>query len=177
MKKTLLVALTVALALISLGLTSCNENPVEPQEVSYFMNTRAFDQISYRNVIQSVSGNAHVMGDPFGKTVTFDIRKNADGSVHGWYNASVRGPGGADIKVRLECLHVVGNQAWAGGTIVEAVNPNNIGRAVSMRFIDNGEGVNAPPDEFGGIWQDYDCATEPDLSTRQVIIGNLQVRG
>ena len=182
MKKTLLVAPAVVLALISLGLTSCTENTVEPQEVSYSMDTRSldtrsFDQISYGKVIQSVSGNAHVMDEPVEKTVTFDIRKYADGSVYGWYNASVRGRGGADIKVRLDCLHVVGNQAWTGGTIVEAVNPNNIGRAVSMRFIDNGEGVNAPPDEFGGIWQDYECATEPDLSTRQVIIGNLRVRG
>jgi len=177
MKRTMLTALAVALSLIGLGLTSCSETPTEPGEALHAMDPSAADWISYSNVIQSVSGNAHVMGEPVALTVTFDIRKSADGSVHGWYNASTRGPGGADIKVRVECLHVVGNQAWAGGTIVEAVNPDNIGRPVSMRFIDNGEGANASPDEFGGVWQEYDCATAPALSTRQITIGNLQVRG
>lgn len=177
MRRTLLTVLAVELALIGLGLTSCTETPLEPQEAAYVMDARGADRISDTNVIQSVSGNAHVMGEPVERTVTFDIRKHADGSVDGWYHSSVRGPGGADIKVRMECLHVVGNQAWARGTIVAAVNPGNIGRPVSMRFIDNGEGANAPPDEFGGTWANYDCATEPDLSTRQLKIGNLQVRG
>jgi len=141
------------------------------------MDAPVANRISSMDVIQSVSGNAHVMGEPVERTVTFDIRKHADGSVDGWYNAAARGPGGADIKVRVECLHVVGNQAWAGGTIVEAAGAGNVGRPVSMRFIDNGEGANALPDEYGGAWQDHDCATEPDLSTRQVMIGNIQVRG
>jgi len=177
MRRTLLTVLAVGLALIGLGLTSCTDTPLEPREEAFPAGARGADRISDMDVIQSVSGNAHLIDDPVEKTVTFDIRKRADGSVEGWYNASARGPGGADIKVRVECLHVIGNQAWAKGTIVAAVNPDNIGRPSSMRFIDNGEGANAPPDEFGGVWEDYDCVTEPDLSTRQLTIGNLQIRG
>lgn len=176
MRRTLPTALVVALTLIGLVLTACNQTPLEPQEAAYAIDGPATSQISLTNVVQSVSGNAHVVDEARRLTVTFNIRKHADGSVDGWYNASVRGPGGADIKVRMDCLHVVGNQAWAGGTIMEAVNPDNIGRPVSMRFVDNGEGAKALPDEFGGIWEYYDCAAEPDLSTRQVIIGNLHVR-
>jgi hypothetical protein len=177
MRRTLLTVLAVELALVGLGLTSCAESPLGPKDAAYVADARGVDRISSTNVFQSVSGNAHVMGEPVERTVTFEIRKHADGSVEGWYNAAARGRGGADIKVRVDCLHVVGNKAWAGGTIVEAVNPANIGRPVSLRFIDNGEGVNAPPDEFGGIWEYHDCATEPDLPTRQLTIGNLQVRG
>jgi hypothetical protein len=177
MRRTALVAPVVGLVLIGLGLVSCIETPLAPREASYGMDAPTANLSLYAGVVQSVSGNAHLMGEGSDATVTFVIRKHADGSVDGWYNASRRGKAGADIKVRMECLHVVDNQAWAGGTIVEAVNPDNVGRPVSYRFIDNGEGVNAPPDEFGGIWEENDCATEPDLDTRPVTIGNLKVRG
>jgi hypothetical protein len=177
MKRTLLGSFAVVLAFVGLVLTSCTQTPLEPQEAAFLAVERGGYQTSDAEVSQSVSGNAHLRNDPVGRTVTFEIRKHADGSVTGWYHASARGPGGADVRVCVECLHVIGNQAWAGGTIVSAVNPDNIGRPVSMRFIDNGEGASAPPDEFGGIWEYHDCATEPGLSTRQLTIGNLQIRG
>ena len=79
--------------------------------------------------------------------------------------------------MRVECLHVSGNQAWATGTIVAALDPRNIGLPYSFHFIDNGEGINAPPDEIGvERYGDYDCAQEPDIETRQIKIGNLQIR-
>jgi hypothetical protein len=72
---------------------------------------------------------------------------------------------------------VVGNRAWAAGTVVSAVSPDNIGRPYSFRFIDNGEGVGAPPDEIGvGRFLETDCMTEPTIGLRQLTIGNLQIR-
>jgi hypothetical protein len=177
MRKTLLASLAGGLALTGLVIASCTDTPIGPGETAYLAGLRGAEGFSGADVLQSVSGNAHLIDDTSSRTVTFQMRKLADGSVDGWYNASVRGPGGADVRVRVDCLHVVGNQAWAGGTIVAAVDPDNVGRSVSMRFIDNGEGASALPDEFGGIWEYHDCASEPDLLTRQLTIGNLQVRG
>jgi hypothetical protein len=177
MSRTLLTAVAVGIALTGLVFSSCNETPLDARVTANATNAPETDQIFYAKVIQSVTGSAHLITEPRDRTVTFTIRKYADGSVDGWYNASARGPGGADVQVRVHCLHVVGNEAWASGTIVDAVNPNNIGRPVAMRFIDNGEGADAQPDEIGVIWNDYDCETEPDLTTRMVTIGNFQVRG
>lgn len=127
-------------------------------------------------VIQSVTGNAHLEDDEGVRTVTFNILKKADGTVDGWYHALRQGPGGAHIRVRLECLHVVGNQAWATGTVVAAVNPDNIGRPYSLRFIDNGEGAGAAPDQIGTArFVYYDCHTEPEITLREIPTGNLQV--
>jgi hypothetical protein len=152
MRCALLTVLAVGLAFISVGATG--------------------------NVIQSVSGNGHGLAGPAVRTVTFSIRKSADGTVDGWYHSEARGKGGAKVGVRIECLHVVGNQAWAKGTIVSALNPDNIGRPYSFRFIDNGEGSGAPPDEIGvARFADYDCMTEPDIPLRQLTTGNLQIRG
>ena len=61
---------------------------------------------------------------------------------------------------------------------MKAINPGNIGRPFSVRFIDNGEGADAAPDQIGtAVFQEYDCASEPDIQLRELTIGNLQVRG
>ena len=177
MRRTLLTVLAVELALIGLGLTACTEDPLEPQEAAFLADAHGTNWNFDTDVVQSVSGSGHLVGEPVERTVTFDIRKRADGSVHGFYHSLARGPGGAHIRVRIECLHVTGNQAWATGTIVAAIDPDNIGRPYSVRFIDNGEGANAPPDEIGTEqFVDYDCATEPDRPVRQLTIGNLLIR-
>lgn len=128
-------------------------------------------------VIQSVIGNGHLDDGEVERTVTFNILKKADGTVEGWYHALRQGPGGAHIRVRVQCLHVAGNEAWATGRVVAAVNPDNIGRPYSLRFIDNGEGAGAAPDQIGTArFQDYDCLTEPEIPLREITTGNLQVR-
>jgi hypothetical protein len=76
----------------------------------------------------------------------------------------------------MDCLHIVGNQAWASGTVVSSANPDNVGRPYMLRVVDNGEGAGAPADQIGiGRFLDADCESEPDLSLRSLIIGNLQV--
>jgi hypothetical protein len=155
------------------GLFSCNQT-LAPETQAIAVS--AASDISQR-VVQSVCGSAHLIGEGTDRTVTLSILKHADGSVDGWYRALTRGPGGAQVTVRMECLHVQGNRAWAGGTIVEAANPANIGRPVSIRVVDNGEGEHALPDELGGIWEYHDCGSMPDLDTRGLLIGNISIKG
>lgn len=176
MRKTLLTVLAAGLALMGLGPTACtdNEAPLKPQTTADLADASPFGM----DMIQSVSGNGHLVDAQVERTVTFNIRKRADGTVEGWYHSVARGPGGAHIRVSVECLHVVGDQAWATGTIVAAENPDNIGRPYSVRFVDNGEGAGAEPDEIGvERFADYDCTTEPDIALRQLTMGNIQIRG
>lgn len=177
MRRILLTLLAVKFVLVGMGLVSCIENPIEPQEaVPLAIDHRNAPQFD-KDVIQSVSGSGHLTEGAIYRTVTFNILKRVDGTVEGWYRSLRRGRGGARIRVRVECLHVTGNQAWASGSIVAALDPGNIGRPYSFRFIDNGEGANAPPDEIGvERFEDYDCELEPDIATRQIKIGNLQIR-
>jgi hypothetical protein len=170
--------LITGIAVTGLFLTACSENPIEPGTGRLVDAIHTANQTAGMNVIQSVTGNGHYVDGPVDRTATFSIRKYADERVDGWYRALGRGPGGANIRVRIECLHVVGNQAWASGTVVAAVNPDNIGRPYSIRFVDNGQGDGAAPDEIGvGRFVGSDCADEPDLSLRQLKMGNLQIRG
>ena len=178
MRRTSLTALAVGLAFMGLGLVACNEVPLELQTAELLDHASPVDRTSDGEVVQSVTGNGHMVDAMVDRTVTINILKFADGTVEGWYHALGRGPAGASIRVRIDCLHVVGNQAWAGGTVVAAVDPDNIGRPYSFRFIDNGEGANAPPDEIGAArFEYYDCETEPDIELRPLTAGNLQVRG
>ena len=130
------------------------------------------------DVIQLVCGAGHFIDESVERTITFNILKRANGTVEGWYHILARGPGGAHVRIAVECLHVVDNQAWATGTIVDAKDPDNIGLPYSMRFVDNGQDADAEPDEIGGErFVGYDCTTEPEIQLRELTIGNLQVRG
>jgi len=156
---------------------ACADVPSEP-DVAFLSGPDASVSPSSARVIASVTGNSHLPVGANMATRDYNIVLRADGGVAGFYHALARGPGGAHLRVRMDCLHVVGNQAWATGTVVSAVGAANIGRPYSFRFIDNGEGRTAPPDEVGiARFQYYDCTTEPDIPLRQLTVGNIQVRG
>lgn len=125
-------------------------------------------------VMQSITGNGQTAGL---RTFDVSVEGRADGSVTGWVCVRHRGSGGAHVRVAVDCLHVNGNHAWGGGTIAFAVDPENIGNPYAFMVVDNGEGVNAPPDEIVSVQAFLDCRTEWSRGTRQVTIGNLQVRG
>jgi hypothetical protein len=177
MKRTLMVAVGAALALFGMGLIGCGETPLESAPAPSLADGWA-DPPGSLAVVEAVCGSGHFIseGDGTDRTCTFNILKHSDGTIRGWYHALGRGPGGAHVRVRIECLHVVGNEAWAAGTVVAAASPDNIGRPYSLRFIDNGEGEGASPDEIGvGRFVESDCTTEPDLALRQLRMGNLQI--
>lgn len=178
MNRMLLVGLAFGLACVGLNLTACNQAPLAPQTTGYRVDVRGAGPVPDLDVVQWVNGSAHEVGGSRDLTRTVNICKYSDGTVEGWYHLLVRGPGPAHIRVRIECLNVVGNQAWATGTIVAAAGPENIGRPYSLHFVDNGEGKDAMPDEFGGArYEDLDCMTEPDIPTHPVTGGNLTVGG
>jgi hypothetical protein len=166
--------LLTALVAVCLAVTACNDDPVTPATGA---DVAVVPQMnSDLIVVESVTGNAHYLSETVDRTANFTMRKYDDGSVEGWYHVLRRGPGGADLRVRIECLHVVGNEAWASGTVVDAVGEQNIGKPYSFYFLDNGEGVGAMPDEFAALrFLYFDCETEPEVSPRQLTIGNLQV--
>lgn len=177
MKRKSLTASAVGLALVFLGVIGCTEVPLETQPAASPTDASSTYRMLDVEVIQSVTGSGHLVDRPVERTVTFNIFKRADGTVEGWYHSVARGPGGAHIRVSMECLHVAGNEAWATGTVVAAVDPNNIGRPYSVHFLDNGEGADAAPDEIGTErFVGYDCTSEPDIPTRPLMIGNLRIR-
>ncbi|MEN8008518.1 MAG: hypothetical protein ABFS42_16030, partial [Candidatus Krumholzibacteriota bacterium] len=117
------IFLTVTLALIGLSFLACSEHPLESTPEKYLADVSLSAPLLDKSAGPSVHGNGHLIDGEVERTVTFNIVKRADGEVDGWYHALRRGPGGAHIKVDIDCLHVVGNQAWAGGIVVAAVNP------------------------------------------------------
>jgi hypothetical protein len=176
MKRLYSTATAALIVLVGITVTGCGEDPIAPRPAADLAPLALQD--CELDVIASVSGNGHVK-DGVHRDIsrTINIVKYEDGSVEGWYHARGRAGAGAHIRARIECLHVVGNQAWASGTVVAAADPNNIGRPYAVRVIDNGEGANSMPDEVGSArFIDYDCATEPDISLRQLTTGNIVVR-
>jgi hypothetical protein len=174
MRKTLLGVLAAAAALVCVGVAACDSAPLAPGDIASGAVPDAAMSVADARVIQSVTGNGSVHG---ARTYTVSVHKLAGGTVTGWFHVRHRGKGGTHIRVAVDCLHVNGNRAWAGGVIVEAANPANIGLRYSFRVIDNGEGGGAPPDEINSQWTGLDCTSEWDSATRPLTIGNLQVRG
>lgn len=178
------LALCAALVCIVFFAGGCSDTPLESTTATSASGDAeglatpmyTADMLDDAEVIAAVVGNNHTNEGDFRRTATFEMYEFADGTVSGWYHALRRGPGGANIRVDIECLHVVGNEAWAKGSVVSAANPDNVGRPYSFHFIDNGQGANCDPDEIGvGRFVDSNCESEPELEMRQLTIGNLKV--
>ena len=98
------------------------------------------------------NGNsAHAHGDFPG--VVFSGTQN-NGGTHGSATASL---GPWTFTLETECVMVEGNEAVYGGTITERVGPPpfpgapfNVGDHIYFKVIDNGQGTNAPADQFNG---------------------------
>ncbi len=87
------------------------------------------------------------------QTVAFHVREFADGSVRGSFESKSRGQD-LEVHANLDCLAITGNEAIAGGVVTQSrVDPSfpfpiPVGTRIWFRVRDNGEGANAPPDEF-----------------------------
>lgn len=178
MRTILCAAIAAALAFVGFSISGCSDDPFEPQAAGSRTTLEPADRYCDMEVIESVSGNGHTKNGVVREiTRNINIVKYEDGTVVGWYHGRVREGGEAHVRVRIDCLHVVGNQAWASGIVVAAANPDNIGLSYAVRVIDNGEGSKAVPDEVGSArFMDYDCMTEPDIPLRPLTTGNVVVR-
>jgi hypothetical protein len=93
--------------------------------------------------------------------------EHADGSVSGQWDDQWPGYGG--FHAVIDCLHVVGNEAWVSGVITHGYAEwygDLAGLPVSARVVDNGTTANDPPDQISfteGDGAPCDAQLEYDL--------------
>jgi hypothetical protein len=100
----------------------------------------------------------------------------ADGTVSGeWSDQFGHGDGG--LHVAVDCLEVVGNQAWISGVITHSPDPGLVGVPAATRVVDNGTSANDPPDEisFTRIGAPFDCHAQRQMLLFPLSGGEVKV--
>jgi len=102
-----------------------------------------------------------------------------DGSVSGqWTDQFGQQEGG--FHAEINCLHVVGNQAWVSGVITSGSVPgfDFTGLPVAARVSDNGTSANDPPDQisFSFIGNPFPCTAQRPFVLRDMTDGQVSVR-
>ena len=112
-------------------------------------------------------------------THSFTAQIDADGNVKGQAEFQLRYID-ATVHAEVNCLEVVGNDAWIGGTITRSSNPAVVGLGLDILFRvqDNGEGNASPPDLTSQlVWGAVpSCNTTPPLGLNEWTNGNVQVK-
>ena len=128
-------------ALAPLALACDAGNPAGPANDGRPVNP----QFASGGVIHRVSVGSHDFIPP-GEDANFSLVaiQHADGRVTGqWSDQFGHGNGG--IHVAVDCLEVVGNQAWVSGVITSGPAA---GLPATTRVEDNGTSQNDPPDQI-----------------------------
>ena len=110
--------------------------------------------------------------------------QHADGSVTGQYiDRWARGGG---FHAVINCVNVIGNDAWVSGVVTKGTYPDGTdlaGRPLINRLRDNGTSANDPPDQFSISWIDpgnngfsASCLDAPDLPLFDAPQGQVVVR-
>ncbi len=115
------------------------------------------------------------------RTFSFSAVTHSDGSVTGEAELKSRASGTV-IHAQLNCLTVVGHQAYIGGIVTNATNPAFVGKPAVFSVIDNGEGAGAPPDQLSLFVtfvnppsEDCNGATNHSQTMHPIEAGNIQV--
>lgn len=112
-------------------------------------------------------------------THAFTAQVDADGTARGQAEFQLRYID-TTIHAEVDCLTVVGNDAWIGGTITRSSNPAVVGLGLHILFRvrDNGEGAAHPPDMTSQlVWGVVpSCNTMPPLGLIEWSNGNVHVR-
>jgi hypothetical protein len=146
-------------------------------------------------LVASANGSAHwtiPLPNAFGvevwnRTLSFNARKYADGSVSGQfeYHQVVEGEA-FKFNVDVTCMNVYdGNRAKIGGLVKVSSDPTlPAGVFAWFQVFDNGEGANAPPDRsslngFGNEAANEAFCNSPNLPRFGPwdVQGNVQVHG
>ena len=145
--------------------------------------------------VVSASGSAHwtiEVPNPFGievlnRTLSFNARKAADGSVTGQFEYHQVAAGTAfKFNVDVTCLNVYdGNRAKLGGVVTVSSDPTlPVGRFAWFQVFDNGEGASVPADRSSLIGFGDEAANEAFCNSPNLprfgpwdIQGNVQVNG
>ncbi|HET9372348.1 MAG TPA: hypothetical protein VFO19_18930 [Vicinamibacterales bacterium] len=130
-------------------------------------------------------GSAHTLSGGEPRTAAFAAVGLPDGSVSGEAQINVHALNVA-WHTRIECLTVVGNRAFMGGTITESTNEAVVRTGTKSYFWveDNGEEGGAAPDRISvaGVNEtpeglaDFCGLVQNLLPGRDVVHGNVQVR-
>lgn len=180
--KQLVIGLAVGLVCLTVGCDSAVG--LEPESAAVGAPEVAEGEILEKGgrIAHSVTGAVHHFDGTEFHSLSNVIVQHEDGSVSGQIQSIAR-ISGVFIHAVPVCLRVEGNKAWGAVIVTNSNIPQLIGAGFGQAVIDNGQGVDAPPDRFSGPFLAADpfgwCETpDPDVdaSFRDIERGNLQVR-
>jgi hypothetical protein len=132
------------------------------------------------SVIHKVSVGSADIAPPPGTDANFSLSaiERADGTVTGQWQDTFFGRGNPALAIHVEvdCLVVVGNEAWVSGVITR---PSFLaGLPAITRVRDNGTSANDPADQvsFTSIDIGVDCLDQPDLPLFDLVNGQVTVQ-
>ena len=172
---------SITLATLALFALACVDQttPTAPAPGTLFANVQG-NGVVHRVSVGSSDGNPF----PHGTDGNFSLIAlvKADGGVSGqWQDAFGRdfATGNTDgfgngVHVDVNCVEIVGNQAWISGV---ATDNTNAGKPVITRVRDNGTSANQPEDEisFSFIGFGVSCHTRPNLPLFPINGGEVKV--
>ncbi|UCF20962.1 MAG: hypothetical protein JSU87_06085 [Gemmatimonadota bacterium] len=171
MTRTLIALVTVGLLVIAC--TGDNLTAPAADDLSVVAQTDALpNKVVYR---VTVGGPDACGPDGPGCDANFSLiaLEKADGSVEGqWHDQFY---GGVGVHVAVDCLEIVGNEAWVSGVVTgKTFN----GAAVVTRVADNGKSANDPVDQISytssaARWGD--CKATPALTLYDVSAGQVKI--
>ena len=131
-------------------------------------------------VVHRVSAGGHDLDIAENTDANFSLVaiEHGDGRVTGqWTDQFGQQDGG--FHAVINCLRVVGNQAWVSGTITSGGVPgfDFTGLPVITRVRDNGTSANDPPDQisFSFIGNPTPCTAQPNLILLAMTDGQVKV--
>lgn len=172
MTKPLIVLAIAAVA-------ACSKLPTAPSA-----SPVAGGELSAQGVTTSVVGSAHRLSGGQQRAVAFNAMVLPDGTVSGEAQINVRALD-AWWHTQIECVTIVGNRAFLGGSITAASDARvTVGTKSYFWVEDHGEGANAPPDvvSLAGVNEtqqgldDFCNLVQNLLPGTDVLRGNVQIR-
>ena len=108
-------------------------------------------------------------------SVGFTARIDTGGAVKGEAQFQLRDHG-LRLHVVVDCLSVLGNEAWVGGIVLTSNDPTLVGTHVTWRVQDNGEGGDGPDQVSLPVpGAASDCVPQPALPLVPLTEGDIQV--
>lgn len=167
----------IAIALVPLGLFALGcDGPTA--------TTPTVDPPLLANVGNGVVHQVSVGGSdilPPGEDANFSLVaiEHGDGSVSGQWSDQFGNPEGG-IHVDVDCVNVIGNQAWISGVVTSGtyLGSDVTGSPVITQVADNGTNANDPPDEisYSFIGDATSCLAAPSLPLFPITNGQVKVR-
>lgn len=132
------------------------------------------------SVIHKVSVGSSDILPPPGTDANFSLSaiEHGDGTITGQWQDTFfgRGTPALALHVQVDCLVVVGNEAWVSGVITRPAL--FAGLSAVTRVSDNGTSANDPPDQVSFTFIDtgFTCTDQPDLPLFDLINGQVTVQ-